>query len=261
MEPRIQYAKTSDGVSIAYWTMGEAGPWVVLVPSLGRGGADFDQLGQALGHAGFRVLAFDPRGVGESRASLDDLTLHDLSADVALLIEQLDEASVHVVGHAYGNRVARSLAADRPDLVRTVTLLAAGGLIAPDDEVSASGARCFQLGLLDVERLEDIRSAFFGPNSDPSVWLDGWWPSAAAAQTAAGRATPLDDWWTAGQAPLLVIQGLHDRLAIPANGHALKEQLGARVRVVDLPDAGHALLPEQPEAIAGEMVAFLREND
>ena len=261
MEPQVQYAKTSDGVNIAYWTMGEAGRWVVLVPSLGRGGADFDQLGQVLRAAGFRVLAFDPRGVGESRASLDDLTLHDLSADVALLIEQLDETPVHVVGHAYGNRVARCLAADRPDLVRTVTLLAAGGLIPPDDQVSASGARCFQLGLPEVERLEDIRLAFFAAKSDPSVWLDGWWPAAAAAQVAAGRATLLDDWWTAGKAPLLVIQGIDDRLAIPANGHALKEQLGTRVRVVDLPDAGHALLPEQPEAIASEIVTFLKELD
>ena len=29
MEPRIQYAKTKDGVSIAYWTMGEGQPLVV----------------------------------------------------------------------------------------------------------------------------------------------------------------------------------------------------------------------------------------
>ena len=26
MEPRIQYAKTEDGVNIAYWTMGEETP-------------------------------------------------------------------------------------------------------------------------------------------------------------------------------------------------------------------------------------------
>ena len=26
MEPRIQYAKTSDGVNIAYWTLGEGMP-------------------------------------------------------------------------------------------------------------------------------------------------------------------------------------------------------------------------------------------
>jgi hypothetical protein len=30
MEPRIQYAKTKDGVSIAYWTMGEGMPLVVM---------------------------------------------------------------------------------------------------------------------------------------------------------------------------------------------------------------------------------------
>ncbi len=33
MEPRIQYAKTEDGVSIAYWTLGEGKdkrPWMLL---------------------------------------------------------------------------------------------------------------------------------------------------------------------------------------------------------------------------------------
>ena len=29
-EPRIQYAKTKDGVSIAYWTLGEGLPVVVM---------------------------------------------------------------------------------------------------------------------------------------------------------------------------------------------------------------------------------------
>ena len=30
MEPRIQYAKTTDGVSIAYWTLGEGAPLVYM---------------------------------------------------------------------------------------------------------------------------------------------------------------------------------------------------------------------------------------
>ncbi len=34
MEPRIQYAQTSDGVSIAYWTLGEGTPFVSLPPLL-----------------------------------------------------------------------------------------------------------------------------------------------------------------------------------------------------------------------------------
>ncbi len=33
MEPRIQYAKTEDGVSIAYWTIGEGTPLVHMPPA------------------------------------------------------------------------------------------------------------------------------------------------------------------------------------------------------------------------------------
>ena len=57
--------------------------------------------------------------------------------------------------------------------------------------------------------------------------------------------------------PLLVIQGLDDEAAPPGNGHALREQSGERVRVVDLPHAGHFLLLEQPEAVARAVSEFL----
>jgi pimeloyl-ACP methyl ester carboxylesterase len=116
------------------------------------------------------------------------------------------------------------------------------------------------LDLPEAERLDAIRAAFFAPSSDPTVWRDGWWQSGAAAQAGANRATPREDWWEAGSTPLLVIQGLDDRMAPPANGHALKETLGDRAQLVDLPDAGHALLPEQPEAIAKAIIPFLRQH-
>ena len=54
-----------------------------------------------------------------------------------------------------------------------------------------------------------------------------------------------------------MIQGLDDEAAPPGNGHALREQLGERVRVVDLPRAGHFLLLEQPEAVARAVCEFL----
>jgi pimeloyl-ACP methyl ester carboxylesterase len=132
--------------------------------------------------------------------------------------------------------------------------------LEPEPQARVDGLRCFQLNLPDAERLDAIRAGFFAPSSDPTVWRDGWWPSGAAAQETANRATPREDWWEAGCAPLLVIQGLDDRMAPPANGHALKETLGDRVQLVDLADAGHALLPEQPEAIAEAIIAFLRQH-
>jgi pimeloyl-ACP methyl ester carboxylesterase len=47
-----------------------------------------------------------------------------------------------------------------------------------------------------------------------------------------------------------VIQGLDDIVAPPANGHALRDQLGERVQVVDIPRAGHFVIVEQPAPVA-----------
>src|ERR1700731_2646818 len=112
-------------------TLYGSGPPVVLLANAGCSTGYFADLASKLARAGFQSIAIDMRGVGESRGSLDDATLHDLAADVAGVIEALDCGPAHLVGHAFGNRIAQCLAADRPSLVRSVILLAAGGLIGP----------------------------------------------------------------------------------------------------------------------------------
>ena len=54
-----------------------------------------------------------------------------------------------------------------------------------------------------------------------------------------------------------MIQGLDDEAAPPGNGHALREQFGERVRVIDLPRAGHFLVLEQPEAVTRAVAEFV----
>jgi pimeloyl-ACP methyl ester carboxylesterase len=238
---------------------GSSGPLVVLVPSLGRGAADFDALGAAVGGAGFRALACDPRGIGKTSAAPgDQLTLHDYAGDIATLIELRGEGPVHIIGHAWGNRVVRTLASDRPELVRSVTLLACGGQVGPEADIAALFPRCFELDLPWAERREAVAACFFAPGHDPKVWREGWHPAASAEERKAVTATPNAEYRAAGTAPLLIIQGLQDRLAPPANGRVLKEELGDRVRLVDLDGCGHAMLPEQPDRIAAEVVAFLK---
>jgi pimeloyl-ACP methyl ester carboxylesterase len=110
-----------------------------------------------------------------------------------------------------------------------------------------------------VATLHDLAAqAARAPGNDATVWRDGWDGALAWVQSEAVHATPVDDWWTAGAtAPVLVVQGLDDRVAPPGNGRDLVEQIGARARLVELPNAGHALLPEQPEAIATAVLQFL----
>jgi pimeloyl-ACP methyl ester carboxylesterase len=73
------------------------------------------------------------------------------------------------------------------------------------------------------------------------------------------RATPVGGWRNADSTtPLLVIQGLQDTVAPPENGHMMKEAMGDRVELTDIDGAGRALLPEQPEKIAGAIIGFAR---
>ena len=193
-----------------------------------------------------------------SRGSLDGATLHDLAGDVAGVIKAIGCGPAHLVGHAFGNRIARCLAVDRPPLVRSVTLLAAGGLIAPSTPIGTRFRNATQVKMNGSDCVTVLGARWLSPASDPKILARvECWPAVFIAHLATSRNVPLEYWWSAGTAPLLVIQGLDDEAAPPGNGHALREQFGERVRVVDLPRAGHFLLLEQPEAVARAVSEFL----
>ena len=254
--PRIMTVETSVA-SLRVTVRGE-GPTVVMVPSLGRDVEDFDELAETLAHDGYRTAALSPRGIGGSTGPLEGLTLRDLAGDVAAAIDALDAAPAHLIGHAFGNQVVRYTAARFPDSVRSVTILAAGGKVYAAPEVSQrSSPTSSPADSPDDEARAAIKLVHYAEASDPSPWLKGWWLEAAQAQSGAVRSAVLEEWWEAGQAPLLIIQGLEDAIAPVANGRQLAEVLGDRAKLVELANAGHALLPEQPDAIAQEISAFL----
>lgn len=234
---------------------------IVLLASRGCGAMCFLDFLPRLARAGLHAVALDPRGVDPGEGLSDSLTLHDLARDVAGVIEQLDAGPVHVLGHGFGNRVARCLAADRPDLVAGLVLLGAGGQVPGDAEARDALQRLSSPGLSDDETLAALQTALFAPGSDASAWADiEVIPEVVRMQGAASRETPREEWVAGADAQMLVIQGRHDRIAPPANGRWLRERFGDRVRLVELANAGHALLPEQPDAILHEIVQFVRRD-
>jgi pimeloyl-ACP methyl ester carboxylesterase len=233
------------------------GPLVVILPSRGRGAEDYEDLARRLARAGYRVLRPQPRGIGRSEGPMRGLTLHDLARDVAAVIADAKAGPAVLVGHAFGNWVARMAAADFPRLVRGVAILAAAAKEYPA-ELAEAVTKCADTSLPDGERLKYLRFAFFAPGHDASGWLEGFHPDANASQRAAGLATPQDAWWGAGQALLLDLQAEHDAFRPRRTADDLRGEFGERVSVALVTDAGHALVPEQPKAVALALLAWMK---
>lgn len=248
---------------IEYLVQGQGMPLVIL-PSLGRGAADYDALAAALADAGLRVIRPQPRGIGRSRGAMAGLSMHDLAADVALVIAQEVGGPVHVVGHAFGNFVARALATDCPELVTALCLLAASAGKLPSGEspyapeVWEAIFKSGDMSLPQEQRRGYLQCAFFAPGNDPSPWLAGWHAEAKAAQAHALATTPIDHYYAAGQAPILHLQATCDAVAPLKHGYLLKDSLGPRVEVEFIEKAGHALVPEQPEAVKAALLRWCR---
>ena len=132
MEPRIQYAKTKDGVSIAFWTMGEGGVPLIMSPPLAWSHASFELRNPELMSwyerlASKRMLIrYDQRNQGLSDRGVERLSEADQAADIAAVIERLDLGEVDLLGfYAPGGPMLR-VAAEHQDTVRKLVLWSIG---------------------------------------------------------------------------------------------------------------------------------------
>jgi pimeloyl-ACP methyl ester carboxylesterase len=235
------------------------GPVIVLLPSYGRGASDFDAIAARLASAGYRVLRPQPRGIGQSIAPMARINLHDYAADVATVIEQEKKGPAFVVGHAFGHRVARVLATDRPELVTGIALVAANVGKAPSSPQIRDAIRnSADPSLPEAERLKALQLAFFAPGNDARAWLEGWYPDVLAAQHMAGDRTTRDEDFAAGGSPILYVQPSHDPLANVDDASTYRDRLGSRVTVVVIRQASHAVIVEQPDAVSDALITYAR---
>ncbi len=143
-EPRIQYAKTSDGVSIAYWTLGEGPPLIFILPT------PFSHIQREwewpLLRRGYETLAlkrrlvrYDGRGSGLSSRYVTDFSQDSLLLDLEAVIDELGAERVSLLAATDGGPIAISYAAQHPEKVTHLILYAAyaRGGFADETEIEA----------------------------------------------------------------------------------------------------------------------------
>jgi pimeloyl-ACP methyl ester carboxylesterase len=255
--PRTRYVVDHDAVTIEVIAEGR-GPLVVLLPSLGRDSEEFDSVAERIAAAGFRVVRPQPRGYGRSAGPMQNITLHDFARDVAAVIEHETAGPAILAGHAYGHFVARMTAVDFPKLTRGVILIGASQK-RPDPAVQRAVAIATDPTQPEAARLKNLKLVFFAPGNDPTIWLTGFHAAVQKSEVIARDATAQPEYWSAGTAPILDIQGDNDPYRPPSSANELVEEFGAgRVTPVRIPHAAHAIIVEQPRAVSAAIIAWAR---
>jgi len=287
--------RTAGGVRLGYDDLGAVGdPAVVLIGGLATQRTVWpDSLCAPLVDAGYRVVRFDNRDMGESSwwdapsgATLLALvaggasnpqalpyTIDDLADDTVGLMDALSLDRAHIVGMSMGGMVAQSVAIRHPTRLRSlVSMMSTTGnptlpaatpaamqalMTPPEDPFDAES-----VSVLAITQQAIIGSPLYGMPDDhvrAVVSLNferGNNPEGALRQwLASSRAGDRRDQLAGIPVPTLVLHGRDDPLVRPEAGEDTARAIpGARLRIID--GWGHNIPPSIGNLLAAELTAF-----
>jgi len=214
-------------------------------------------------HHGRNVLAVDLPGHGRSGGT----ALPSVEAIGDWIIDLLDAAGVKqaaLVGHSMGSLAALAAAGRHPGRVTRLALLGPA-VPMPVSEMLLAAARANDHAAYElINGWSFSAGRALGGNTVPGMWLTGnamrlmerTRPGVLAIDLEACNAYAGGlEAASAVRAPTLVVIAARDLMAPPKSAQGLIDALADK-RVVTLPDCGHALMAEQPDAVLDALAAF-----
>ena len=239
-----------------------AGPAVVILPSYGRdGGDDYNGISSALVTAGYKVLRPQPRGILGSMGPMVNITLDDLAADVAAIIDALASGRAIVFGHALGTFWAKRIALNYPSKVPAIIVAAPGAQNIPTD-IAGLPFVAGNLSLPTAVRLAALEKGFFAQGHNAHVWLDGWYPDTLAMEHAAilGVGDLTTFWAGAPTTQVLELIPADDPFQPQDQWNVTTDLFPERAVSAVIPNAAHALFPENLQGVIEAVLPFLSEQ-
>jgi pimeloyl-ACP methyl ester carboxylesterase len=244
---------------------GKPRPAVVLVSGSGPTDRDetiagipvFGQIAGALADAGFYVLRYDKRGVGQSGGRPEAATLDDYAEDLRAAVrflagrQDVDRRRIAVVGYADGGPVAL-IAAAKEDRITAAALIASIGAKGADANL-AQVTRALERSKQPDEQ-KQVAMALQKQIQNAVLTGSGW--EGVPPELRRQADTP---WFHSYlsfdparilrdvEQPLLIVHGGLDAQVAPSNADGLEQLARARrrgtVEVVRVPGVNHLLVP------------------
>jgi pimeloyl-ACP methyl ester carboxylesterase len=147
----------SDGVSISFLDEGEGDPILLIHGFASNSTVNWRNTNwiKTLNGGGFRVIAFDNRGHGQSEKLYDpaDYSSPIMAEDARRLLDHLGIAKADIMGFSMGARIAAFLTFNHPERVRSVIFAGLGG-----NMVRGVGAPEAIAAALEAPNAEEIKS-------------------------------------------------------------------------------------------------------
>ena len=258
---------------------GEGTESVLFVHGVGGWAENWSELIDRVAASGRRAVAFDLPGFGESTPVRGARYFDPREPFYPAVVDGVRRAvgleRPHLVGHSLGGGIAAVTAVVYPQDWRSLTLVAPGGF-GPE---IALFLRIFSLPFLGLTTWLPrpasagravLESCFFDRSRIPAhlyeegVRYDATYPETLrvmrAVATIRGVRRSLREAWLsrAGEytGPALVVWGRQDGIIPSSHLEALHRTYpNAELRVIE--DAGHLVMPEQPDAFAAALIPFL----
>lgn len=247
------------GVKLWFIDTGGSGVPIVLLHANTGTSAYWENQIPKFSRAGYRVVAFDRRGWG--RSTPDPTTGSQpgtIAGDLQALTDYLKLDRFHLVGVAGGGFAALDYAGWRPQRLRSLVIAASTGKLA-EKEIEDFSAR---IEIPELRRLaavyREVGASYRGGNPDGTKrWMD----IDAHARQPGATEQPLRTPNTfvkleAMATPMLAIAADADLLAPPGLMRLWVEHVKDHEWDI-VPDAGHAIAWEQPDAFNEKVLAFL----
>ena len=114
-----------NGIDLYFEEHGSGEP-ILLIPASWRPHNTWKVGGVPVLSQRYRAIIFDCRGTGRSSQPNNGYTVRQFAEDALGLLEHLGVTRCHTVGFALGSLIVQAMAIERPDLVATLTMAAAG---------------------------------------------------------------------------------------------------------------------------------------